>query len=324
MTEELRFDGQVALVTGGAGGVGATYSEMLAARGAKVAVVDRRILNRAEAEHEVVTRTRANRGDAISIHGNVCDDASVEGMIAEVIKAYGRLDILINNAGTSDQSMDVTVAPDERLEAQLDIHLRAPMKMTRAAWKHLVASGSGRIINVGSSSAFGVCSGGGDQSKDGAGGVWEAAYSTAKCAGFALTRQTAGAGARHGVKANMIIPWAWTPMTRKNLEGSTFGNWMAKHMQPELVGALALYLAHCECPTSGQFFSAAGGRVARVLFGSVRGYFNRTLTAEDVRTNWTQIFGHAGNDGYLTDEVFDIRGVEAEFAEIQRYVGTVN
>jgi hypothetical protein len=121
----------------------------------------------------------------------------------------------------------------------------------------------------------------------------------------------------------MVIPWAWTPMTRKNLEGSPFGDWMAKNMRPELVGALALYLAHRECPTNGQFFSAAGGRIARILFGSVRGYFDRNLTAEDVKSNWDQIFGLSGVNGYLAEEVFDIRGVEAEFEEIQRFVGSL-
>jgi NAD(P)-dependent dehydrogenase (short-subunit alcohol dehydrogenase family) len=197
------------------------------------------------------------------------------------------------------------------------------MKMIHAAWKHLVAADAGRIINIGSSSAFGVCSGGGEQSIDGGAGIWEAAYSTAKCSGFALVRQVAGAGAPHGIKSNMIIPWAWTPMTRSHLEGSPFGDWMAKNMRPELVGALALCLAHRDCPVNGQFFSAAGGRVVRILFAATRGYFNHALTPEDVEDNWPRIVGKMKDDGYIAEEVFDISGVEAEFKEIQRYVGPV-
>jgi NAD(P)-dependent dehydrogenase (short-subunit alcohol dehydrogenase family) len=320
MTEELRFDGQVAFVTGGAGGIGSTYCRMLAARGAKVVVNGKGSPDQARMD-EVVDRIRTAGGDATGVSGDVCDDATVKGMIAETIGKYGRLDILINNAGTSDNTMDITAAPDQRLEAQLDIHLRAPMRMTRAAWKHLAASGSGRIINIGSASAYGVFVPGTERGMDGK-GAWEAAYSTAKCAVFAVTRQMAGAGAEHGIKANMIIPWSWSLMTKANLEGTPFGDWMQKNMRPELVGAVALYLAHRECPSSGQFFSAAGGRVTRVLLGSLRGYFNRELTPEDVRANWGKIFGHAAEDGYLSEELLDIRGVETEFVELQRYLGS--
>jgi NAD(P)-dependent dehydrogenase (short-subunit alcohol dehydrogenase family) len=320
MSAQLQFDGRVAIVTGAAGGMGACYSTMLAARGAKVVVVDKR--PKGGSEYETVEQIRAAGGEAIGVEGDICDVTSVARVIASAVDAYGRLDILINNAGTSDQTADVTFMPDERLEKQLDIHLRGPMRMIAAAWPQLVASGQGRIINVGSSSAFGVCSGGGDQAVDGGAGIWEAAYSTAKCAAFALTRQAAGAGGPHGIKANLVIPWAWTPMTRSGLEGSPFGDWMSKYMRPELVGALGLYLVHADCPSNGQFYSAAGGRLTRIVFGAMPGYFNPQLTPEDVAANWGDVVGHADANGRF-DDIFDIQGVESECAEIQRVVGPI-
>jgi NAD(P)-dependent dehydrogenase (short-subunit alcohol dehydrogenase family) len=318
MNQPLSLDGRVALVTGAAGGVGAAYADMLASRGAKVAVVDRQSLS--GGEYETVDRIRAIGGDAISIVGDVCNGGSVRQIVERAVEAFGRIDILINNAGTSDQTADVKGAPDGRLEAQLDIHLRAPMRMINAAWSHLAVSGSGRIINIGSSSAFGVCSGGGDQSADGGEGVWEAAYSIAKSAVFALTRQAAGAGRSYGIKANLIIPWSWSPMVRSNVDGTPFGDWMQKNMRPEQVAALAVFLAHPDCPDSGQFYSAAGGRVTRIIFGAQPPYFNRDLTPEAVRDNWSSISGQPRADGHF-DNIFDIQGVESEFAEIQLLLG---
>jgi NAD(P)-dependent dehydrogenase (short-subunit alcohol dehydrogenase family) len=152
MSDQLRLDGQVAFVTGGTSGLGQAYCQMLASRGAKVIVNGNFRPEGVGPEKQVAEEIRAQGGEAIGVNGSVYDNDAVERMIAEAIDAYGRLDILVNNAGTLDITMNVLKGPDQRLYDQFEIHVAAPMRMVRAVWKHLVASGHGRIVNTGSSS----------------------------------------------------------------------------------------------------------------------------------------------------------------------------
>jgi NAD(P)-dependent dehydrogenase (short-subunit alcohol dehydrogenase family) len=310
MSIPLRFDGQVALVTGGAAGIGRAHCLLLAERGAKVVVNGNFRPNGAGPEQQVVALIRERGGTAVGVNGSVADEDAAQRMVRTAVDAFERLDIVINNAGPGQTTLTTPQAPDERLDGALEAHLGGAMRVTRAAWPHLAASGVGRILNTGSACAFGV------QTPDG----YEVAYSVAKSALFALTRQMAGEGAASGIKANLVLPWAFSPMAAKDLERSPLGKYMKERLDPSKVAVACLYLLHRDCPVTGQFISAAGGRVTRVVFATARGYCNPELTPEDVRDHWPQIQGETDADGTLRD-VLELAGLQGEFRLIRKALG---
>jgi NAD(P)-dependent dehydrogenase (short-subunit alcohol dehydrogenase family) len=310
MSTPLRFDGQVALVTGGAGGIGRAHCLLLAERGAKVVVNGNYRPSGVGPEQEVVALIRERGGEAVAVNGSTTDENAVRRMVQTAIDAFGRLDILVNNGGPGQTTLTAPEAPDERLEVALDSHLRGTMRVTRAAWPHLVASGAGRVLNTSSATAFGV------QTPQG----YEVAYSVAKAAVLTLTRQTASEGAPFGIKANAVLPWAFSAMVEKDLESSALKPYMQEKLDPAKVAAACLYLLHRDCPVTGQFISAAGGRVARVVFATARGYSNPRLTPEDVRDNWAQIHGTWDVKEPMSD-AFELPSLQGEFRLIRKALG---
>jgi NAD(P)-dependent dehydrogenase (short-subunit alcohol dehydrogenase family) len=310
MSALLRFDGQVALVTGAAAGIGREHALLLAARGARVVVNGNHRASGSGPEAEVAALIRERGGEAVPVNGSVTDATAVQRMIEAAIDNFGRLDIVINNAGSGQTTQTIREPLDERFDRTLDTHLRGTLSVTRAAWPHLVDSKAGRVLNTGSACAFGV------QTPDG----FEVAYSVAKSALFAVTRQMAGEGAAAGIKANLILPWAFSPMAAKDLATSPLGQYMREHLAASKVAAASLYLVHRDCPVTGQFISAAGGRVTRVTFATSRGYTNRDLTPEDVRDHWSEIHGETAADGTL-DDVLELTGLGGEFRLIRKALG---
>ncbi|MET0657200.1 MAG: SDR family NAD(P)-dependent oxidoreductase [Steroidobacteraceae bacterium] len=310
MTTLLRFDGQVALVTGGGVGIGREHCLLLAERGAKVVVNGNHRPNGVGPEQDVVAAIRERGGKAVAVNGSVTDEDAVQRIVRTALDTFGRLDVLINNAGIGQTTLTTPDAPDDRLEQALDTHLRGTMRITRAAWPHLSASGAGRILNTGSACAFGV------QTPEG----FEVGYSVAKSALFAYTRQAAGEGVGNNIKVNLLLPWAFSPMAAKDLETSPLGTYMRERLEAAKVAAASLYLLHRECPVTGQFISAAGGRVARIVFATSRGYCNPNLTPEDVRDHWTQIHGTAETSGTMTDAL-ELANLQGEFRLIRKALG---
>jgi NAD(P)-dependent dehydrogenase (short-subunit alcohol dehydrogenase family) len=310
MQNELRFDGQVAFVTGAAAGLGRSYVLLLAERGAKVVVNGNYRPSGSGPEEDVVAEIRAKGGEAIGVNGSVTDETAVRRMVSTATDAYGRLDILINNAGTARGDLLIKDAPGDPLEDQIDVHVRGHLRMARAAWPHLAASEAGRILNTGSSVSFGY--------ENPAG--WDGAYSVAKSAHYGITRQMAGAGDADGIKVNMVLPWSYTPLVRKTLGGTDFAQWMEDNLRPSQVAAAILYLVHRDCPVTGQFIGAAGGRVTRVVFASHKGYFNPDLTPEDIRDNWASVFGEVDSDDNLSG-MFELTGQQREFRAIKERLG---
>ncbi len=192
----IRFDGQVAIVTGAGRGLGRAWAQALAARGAKVVVNGRG----AGSEDEAAGAIRAAGGEAVAETADVTDPAAVAAMVARTLDRWGRVDVLVNNAGfVRDRSFAKMDLADFR--AVLDVHLMGAATCTRAVWETMLAQGYGRVVMVSSSSGF-------------AGNFGQAAYAAAKAGLVGLALTLGLEGARRGVHVNCLAPVGETDMNR--------------------------------------------------------------------------------------------------------------
>ena len=258
---QLRLDGRVALVTGSGRGLGRAYAMLLAERGASV-VVNNRIRPGTEDERpvadEVVEAIAAAGGTAVSNYGDVGTQAGAESIVQTALDAFGRIDVVVNNAGIV-HFYKFDAYPDQEFDHMVAIHLRGTWFVTKAAWPHLKAQGYGRVVNTVSRGAF-------------FGDPQGAAYATSKGGIYGMTRALAVEGSVLGIRVNAISPTAWTPLyarapdvpaeRRKVLE---------ENFQPELVAPVVVALAHESCPFNGEVFGAAGGHVSRFYMAQTKG-----------------------------------------------------
>ena len=190
MSDRLRLDGRVALITGGAGGIGAATAALMAARGAQVVVVDI-ALERARAVAASIPNASACRVD-------LADEGSIRVMVEQVVQQYRRLDILHNNAALLDPELAPLDADVEHMRTDVwdriqSVNLRGTMLATREALPHLKAHGNGAIVHTVSNLGL-------------QGHVIQSAYSSSKAALIQLTRSVAASHARQGVRCNAVAP----------------------------------------------------------------------------------------------------------------------
>jgi NAD(P)-dependent dehydrogenase (short-subunit alcohol dehydrogenase family) len=290
-TEELRFDGRVALVTGGAGGLGRTYALALADRGAKVVVNDLGAglagsgadPSRADAVAEEII---AAGGEAVANCESVTETAGAEAMVELALDRFGALDIVINNAG----NMDPEGLPELRVadvSRHLDIHVLGAFNVTRAAWPHLTDRGYGRVVVTTSIGLFGA--------------PFMISYSTAKGGAFSLGRSLALAGADQGIRVNLLAPVAETRMVtdpefreKCNLPPLAPGAEPDPQRGAEAVAPMLLLLAHESCPASGETLIAGLGRFARLFAAETRGVLAPDVGPEDLLGLWPEIVDESG------------------------------
>lgn len=288
MVSRHSFEGRVAVVTGAGRGIGRAYALLLADRGARVVVNDLGGSKSGMGEDAgvasgVATEIVAAGGTAIADNSDVADVASGQALIDSAIAEFGRLDILINNAGIIRWA-GLPEADAENLATHLGVHVAGSFNTTRAAWPHMVEQGYGRIVMTTSSGLFGLPE--------------NLSYATAKGAVIGLARSLATAGAPHRIKVNLIAPAAYTrmagrPATEEDLPG---GGALTTQMSPDLVAPMVAYLAHEDCPVSGELYAAGAGRFARIFIASTPGYVHPTPgpTIEDVAQNWPEINDETG------------------------------
>jgi NAD(P)-dependent dehydrogenase (short-subunit alcohol dehydrogenase family) len=274
----LRFDGRVAVVTGAGRGIGRAYALLLAARGASVVVND--LGGSAGGNGADTGPADAVAAEIVGAGGAALADTSdvaaldgAQALIDLAVKEYGRLDILINNAGIIRWAA-LPDADDANLRRHLDVHVSGSFNTTRSAWPHLVERGYGRIVMTTSAGLFGLPA--------------NTAYAAAKGAVIGLTRSISLAGAAHGIRINAIAPAAATRM------GMPEDDATARAMDPALVAPMAAYLAHEDCPVSGEIYTAGAGRFARVFLASTPGYVAASPSIEDVKAHWTEINAESG------------------------------
>jgi len=280
-SDTLGYDGKVVIITGAGGGLGRQHALLLASRGALVVIndlggsIDGSGSDKGAAEH-VVDEIKAAGGEAVADTNSVATPEGGAAIVQTAIDAFGKVDVVINNAGILRDKSFHNMTP-ELLDPVLDVHLKGAFYVTQPAWVVMREQGYGRIVST--SSAAGVF-----------GNFGQTNYGAAKMGLVGFTRVLAAEGAKYNIKANAIAPLALTRMT-ENLMGGAFGDKLA----PGLVSPLVAYLAHEDCPVNGQLFSVGGGRVAHVFIAETQGYFKEDLALEDVRDNWATI---TDRDGY--------------------------
>ncbi len=264
---DLRFDGRVAIITGAGGGLGRSHALELARRGASILVNDPGAAvdgtgPSSFAADRVVEEITAMGGIAAPNHDSVATSEGGQAIVQAALDAFGRVDVLINNAGIlrdkAFHHMDQTM-----IDSVVDVHLKGALFVSAPAFRAMREQGYGRIVNT--SSASGLF-----------GNFGQANYGAAKAGLAGLTRVLAIEGVGHGIKVNAIAPVALTRMTQDLL-----GDLAAK-VSPETVSPLVAFLANEQCPVNGHVYSVAGGRVARVFVAETHGVVLAENTPEAI------------------------------------------
>ena len=266
----LRFDGRVAVVTGGGRGLGRSYAILLASRGAKVVVndpggsLDGEGVDSGPADC-VVSEITAAGGQAVACTESVITPDGGGAIVRTALGHYGRLDILVHNAGNVRRG-SLKEMSYEDFDAVLDVHLRGAFNVVRQAFPIMSAAGYGRIVLT--SSIGGLY-----------GNHGVANYAAAKAGVIGLSNVAALEGAADGVRCNVIVPAAVTRMA-DGIDTSAY-----PPMDPELVAPVVGWLAHENCSVTGEVFIALAGRVARAVIAESPGAYQPAWTVEDVGEN---------------------------------------
>ena len=280
---EHRFDGRVAVVTGAGRGIGRGYARLLASRGAQVVVNDLGASTggtgadagpAADAVAEIV----AAGGDAVADTSDVSSPAGAQALVAAAVERFGRIDVLVNNAGIIRWA-GMPEVDEENLARHLAVHVGGSFHTARAAWPHMVDQGYGRIVMTTSAGVFGLPN--------------NTSYATAKGGVIGLARSLTLAGADHGIRVNLVAPAAMTRMAGRASDEPS------PEMAPELVAPMVALLAHEDCPVSGEMYAAGAGGFARIFIAITPGYVHRgeagsVPTIEDVADNWAAINDEGG------------------------------
>jgi len=274
MTDTLGFDGRVAIVTGSGGGLGREHALMMASRGALVVVndlggaVDGTGSDKGAAERMVDEITGLG-GEAVADTNSVATPEGGAAIVQTALDAFGRVDIVVNNAGILRDKSFHNMTPD-LWSAVIDVHLNGAYHVTSAAWPHMRQQSYGRVVCTASGAGI-------------FGSFGQANYASAKMGLVGFSRVLAVEGAKYNIKANVIAPVAKTRMT-EDLLGP-----LGDKVDARFVSPLVTYLSHESCEPTGRIFSVAGGRVAEIFVGEGPGYTDPDLTPESVSANWSAI-----------------------------------
>lgn len=293
---ELRFDDRVAVVTGAGRGLGREYALLLAGKGAKVVVNDSGAALTGDGgdsgpAEQVAAEIRAAGGQAVACTESVATAEGGQAIVDAALNHYGRLDILIHNAGNVRRAPLAQMTADD-FDAVLDVHLRGAFHVVRPAFPVMCESGYGRVVLT---SSIGGIYGNHDVAN----------YAAAKAGVIGLSHVVALEGATHGVRCNVIVPGAVTRMA-EGLDTSAY-----PPMGPELVAPVVGWLAHENCCLTGEAMIAIAGRVARLVVAETPGIYQPAWSIEDVDARIAEIAdaskqvvfpvvptGHADHIGY--------------------------
>lgn len=267
--QDLRFDQRVVVITGAGRGLGRTYALLLAAHGAKVVVndtgsdVDGNGQDQSPAQ-DVVREIRNHGGDAIASVDTVATPEGGQSIIDAAIDHYGRIDILIANAGNVRYGSMKEISHED-FQSVIDVHLWGTFNVVRPAFPLMCAAGYGRIVLTSSISGLyanlrGVAN-----------------YAVAKTSMIGLCNVLALEGAAEGVKCNIISPGS---VTRMGAAVNT--THYPDTMGPEMVAPAVGWLSHESCTASGELFTSIAGRIAKLFIAETSGVYRKQWTMAEV------------------------------------------
>jgi len=296
----IEFTDQVAIVTGAGRGLGRLYALELAQRGATVVVNDLGGSMHGEGADSGVADAVVNEileagGRAIASHDSV---ATVEGgarIVQTAVKEFGRLDVVVSNAGIFHTTEFENLTPDE-WERMVNVHLHGAFYLSQPAYRVMKSQRHGRFVFVSSSAGlFGQPN--------------SAHYAAAKAGVVGLSNVIAIEGAPHGISANCVLPFGYSRMVTETVgDRDQFQGELPflDAIEPELVVPIVVFLASRECEVTHHSFSACAGRFSRVFVGQARGWVAARAanpSADDIAAHWAEV---TAQEPYsVPDSIFD-------------------
>ena len=276
---KIDFTGRVAIVTGAGAGLGRQYALELGKRGAKVVVNDLGgtrdgVGHDDAAANKVVEEIKALGGEAVPNYDNVASVKGGENIVKTAIDAFGKVDILINNAGIlRDKSF--TKMEEENWDSVMGVHLKGAYCVTKPAFENMRANGYGRIIMTTSGAGL-------------FGNFGQSNYAAAKMGLIGLTNVLKLEGAKYNVKTNVIVPVAASRLTEDVLPPQFF-----EKMKPDFIAPAVLYLCSEQCQDSGMIINATLGYFSRTAImtgpGVIIGDGTKVPSPEGFMENWDKI-----------------------------------
>jgi len=279
---DIRFDGRVAVITGAGGGLGRTYALEIARRGGMVVVND--LGGRGDgtgAGHSMADQTvkeiNEAGGKAVANYDSVSTPAGGEAIVKAALDNFGRVDIVINNAGILRDKTFAKLAPED-LEIVLDVHLKGAFYVTQPAFRVMKEQNYGRLLFT--ASGAGVF-----------GNFGQTNYGAAKMGLVGLSNVLAQEGAKNNIKSNVIAPIAKTRLTEQLLGP------LADKLAPDCVTPLVVYLVSEQCELTHEIFDVGGGRYARIFIGMNPGWAKgpgQPATVEEIAAHIDEIRDPSG------------------------------
>ncbi|MCA9608056.1 MAG: SDR family NAD(P)-dependent oxidoreductase, partial [Myxococcales bacterium] len=291
MTDELRFDGKVVIVTGAGGGLGRSHALLFGSRGARVVVNDLGGSAHGEGKSsamadEVVALIREGGGEAVANYDSVEDGDKI---VQTALDTWGRIDVVVNNAGIL-RDVSFHKMTDADWDLVYRVHVRGTYAVTKAAWNHMREQSFGRIVMT--ASAAGIY-----------GNFGQANYAMAKLGVTGFANTLAVEGRKRNVFVNTIAPIAGSRLTETVLPQE-----LVDALDPAYVSPLVAWLCHEDCEETGGLFEVGGGYFGKLRWERTLGKTYRTgraITVEDVKSSWPAIsdFAETSHPGSINESM---------------------